>query len=58
MFDGWVSTAELAHILANRMDNKEEFNRDREAGYWVRGNICRALADKGITQKLINFMKS
>lgn len=58
IFDGWVKTAELAHILLVRMDDKEQFSEDYKLGLWFRGNLCRTLADKGVTQKLINFMKS
>ncbi len=58
MFEGWVKTPELSHILCVRMDDKAQYEEDYKIGYWTRGNICRALAAKGITQKLINFMKS
>lgn len=58
MFEGWLKTPELAGILERRMSNPEEFEEDFKAGLWNRGSICRALADKGITQNLINFMKS
>lgn len=58
MFDGWLSTNQLAGILGNQMDSRDEFWGDYEASLWNRGSICRALADKGVTQKLINFMKS
>ena len=58
MFDGWVSTPELAGFLKREMDDREEFWIDFKAGLWNRGSICRALADKGMTQSMINFMKS
>ena len=58
MFDGWLTTVALAEILRARMDDKEQFDTDRKEGVWYRGAVCRALADKGMTQKLINVMKS
>lgn len=58
MFNGWLTTPSLAQILRARMDDKEQFDIDRAEGVWYRGAVCRALADKGMTQKLINFMKS
>jgi hypothetical protein len=58
IFDGWVKTEELAGFLAARMADKDQFWADREAGVWCRGPICRALADKGVTQAMINFKRS
>jgi hypothetical protein len=40
------------------MDDQKQYEEDYKLGLWTRGNICRALADKGISQGLINFMKS
>lgn len=58
IFEGWVKTPELSHILCVRMTDKLQYEEDYKLGLWTRGNICRALAAKGISQSMINFMKS
>ena len=66
LFASGYSTRDLAYVLADeisiyannpeRVAFLEEFNSNLSA--WVRGTICRALADKGITVREINFRRS
>lgn len=58
IFGGWVSTAELFGVFVARRNTGDQDRADFQAGLWNRGSICRALAARGVTQKMINFMKS
>lgn len=63
---GWDSRT-LAYVLADEFsiyaDNPQrrqflaEFLSENRGG-WVRGNICRALALKGVTLSIVNRRKS